>query len=69
MSALGQKRTCAAHKLMSALTPKADMCSALADVLYGPKADIGPMPDIAAIYPSARASTAGGIVGPVSSRF
>src|SRR5262249_25801388 len=28
MSALGQKRTCAAHKLMSALPPKANMCGA-----------------------------------------
>jgi len=25
---------------MSALPPKADMCSALADVCFGPKADI-----------------------------
>jgi len=38
MSALGQKRTCAAHKLMSALAPIADMRGALADVW--PKADI-----------------------------
>ena len=29
MSALGQKRTFAVHKRMSALLPKADMCSAL----------------------------------------
>src|SRR5262245_5355079 len=28
MSALGQKRTCAAQELMSALPPKADMCGA-----------------------------------------
>ena len=28
MSALGQKQTCAAQKVMSALPPKADMCSA-----------------------------------------
>src|SRR5262249_60681803 len=41
MSALGQKQTCAAHKLMSALPPKADMCSAQAYVCFGPKADIG----------------------------
>jgi hypothetical protein len=40
MSALGQKQTCAAHKVMSALTPKADMCGALADVCFVPKADI-----------------------------
>ena len=38
MSALGQ--TCAAHKPMSALHPKADMCSALGDVRFVPKADI-----------------------------
>src|SRR5262249_25857139 len=35
-----QKRTCASHKLMSALPPKADMCGALANVCFGPKADI-----------------------------
>jgi hypothetical protein len=28
---LGQKRTCAAQKVMSALPPKADMCSAQAN--------------------------------------
>ena len=32
MSALGQKQTCAAQKVMSALPPKADMCSATWDV-------------------------------------
>ena len=36
MSALGQKQ----HKPMSALTPKADMCSALAHVRFVPIADI-----------------------------
>jgi hypothetical protein len=40
MSALGQKQTCAAQTAMSALSPKADMCSALAYVRFGPKADI-----------------------------
>jgi len=30
------------QKPMSALSPKADMCGALADVCYGPKADIQP---------------------------
>ena len=40
MSALGQKQTCAAHKVMSALHPKADMCGATAYVRKGPKADI-----------------------------
>jgi hypothetical protein len=29
------------RKAMSALPPKADMCSALAYVCFGPKADIG----------------------------
>ena len=40
MSALGQKRTYAVQKGMSALTPKADMCSALAYVCFVPIADI-----------------------------
>ena len=39
MSALGQKRTCAVQKVMSALPPKADMCSAQAHVRFVPKAD------------------------------
>ncbi|MGB8121517.1 MAG: hypothetical protein WCF56_22745 [Pseudolabrys sp.] len=43
MSALGQKQTFAAHKLMSALTPKADMCDAQANVRYVPRADIRKM--------------------------
>ena len=40
MSALGQKQTCAVQKVMSALPPKADMCSALGDVRFVPIADI-----------------------------
>ena len=40
MSALGHKRTYAVQKAMSALPPKADMCSALADVRFVPIADI-----------------------------
>ena len=36
MSALGQKQTFAVQNAMSALTPKADMCSALAHVRYIP---------------------------------
>ena len=40
MSALGQKRTCAAQKVMSALPPKADMCSATRNVRLVPKADM-----------------------------
>src|SRR5262249_49831963 len=39
LSALGHKRTFAAQKVMSALPPKADICSALAHVCFGPKAD------------------------------
>ena len=39
MSALGQKQTCAAQKVMSALPPKADMCGALGDVRFVAKAD------------------------------
>src|SRR6476620_9419281 len=41
MSALGHKRTYAAQPVMSALPPKADMCSAMPYVCFGPKADIG----------------------------
>jgi hypothetical protein len=40
MSALGHKQTCAPQKIMSALHPKADMCGALANVCYVPKADM-----------------------------
>src|SRR5215471_17815500 len=41
MSALGQKQTFRnAIDMMSALPPKADMCSATRDVCFGPKADI-----------------------------
>ena len=40
MSALGHKQTVAAQKRMSGLPLKADICSALANVCYGPKADI-----------------------------
>src|SRR5262249_58510587 len=36
MSALGQKRTYAVQKGMSALPPKADMCGAARDVRFGP---------------------------------
>ena len=47
MSALGQKQTFAMQNVMSALTPKADMCGALADVRLVPKADILPPPALA----------------------
>src|SRR5262249_56777203 len=60
MSALGQKPTYAVQKVMSALPPKADMCSTVADVRYGPKADIAPY----SITSSAVASRAEGIVTP-----
>ena len=44
MSALGQKQTYAVQNIMSALPPKADMCSALGHVRFGPKADIASCP-------------------------
>jgi hypothetical protein len=40
MSALGHKRTFAVQKGMSALPPIADMCGAIANVCFVPKADI-----------------------------
>jgi hypothetical protein len=40
MSALDHKRTFALQEAMSALPPKADMCSAAVHVRFGPKADI-----------------------------
>jgi hypothetical protein len=40
MSALGQKRTFAPQKGISALPPKADICAAKTNVRFGPKADI-----------------------------
>ena len=42
MSALGQKQTCAVQNAMSALHPIADMCSALGNVRFVPKADVEP---------------------------
>ena len=36
MSAYDPKQTYAPQKVMSALPPKADMCSALAHVCFGP---------------------------------
>ena len=42
MSALGHKQTFAMQNGMSALPPKADMCSALAHVRFVPKADMRP---------------------------
>ena len=40
MSASGKKQTFALQQVMSALPPKADICSALAHVRFGPIADI-----------------------------
>jgi hypothetical protein len=48
--------------VMSALPPKADMCSALADVCFGPIADISPY----SIISSARESKLGGTVRPMA---
>ena len=42
MSALGHKRTFCDAEAMSALHPKADMCSALVHVRFVPIADIPP---------------------------
>ena len=39
MSALGQEQTFAVQEGMSALPPKADMCSATRDVRFVPKAN------------------------------
>jgi hypothetical protein len=49
MSALGQKRTFAVQKVMSALPPKADMCGAASDVCFGPEAVIWSMSVICAV--------------------
>src|SRR6516165_6373455 len=40
MSALGHKQTCAAHKLMSSLPPKATSNATYGNVRFGPKAHI-----------------------------
>ena len=45
MSALGHKRTYAVQKGMSALPPKADMCSATRYVRFVPIADIAALFD------------------------
>jgi len=46
MSALGHKQTCAVQEPMSALPPKADMCTARGHVCFGPIADIAPLATI-----------------------
>jgi len=40
MSVLGQKQTYAVQNAVSALAPKADICTATNDVRFGPEADI-----------------------------
>ena len=62
MSALGQKRTCAVQNAMSALPPKADMCSATQHVRFVPKADIAAY----SMTSSAVASSDCGMVRPSS---
>jgi hypothetical protein len=42
---LGQKQTFAPQKVMSALAPKADICSAPAHVRLGPIADLSSLLD------------------------
>ena len=65
MSALGHKRTCALQQAMSALPPKADMCSALGDVRFVPKADsCGATKKRYSITSSALASRACGTIRP-----
>ena len=55
MSALGHKRTFALQEGMSALHPKADMCSALGDVRFVPIADIRGHQPWRGCLPAARA--------------
>ena len=54
MSALGQKQTFAAQQGMSALPPKADMCSATRDVRFVPKADMAYSPIDQAAQPKSK---------------
>ena len=49
MSALGQKQTCSAQKVMSALPPIADMCVATRDVRFVPLADIRRMSALSSV--------------------
>ena len=58
MSALGQKQTFAVHQPMSALPPKADMCSALAHFRFVPKADIATITNVQAAIRSRAAKLA-----------
>ena len=51
MSALGHKRTFAPQNAMSALPPKADMCSAQGNVRFVPIADITVALDMSAFDP------------------
>lgn len=45
----GQKQTFALHQVMSALSPKAHICSAIYDVRFGPISDITSFGDLGAI--------------------
>ena len=60
MSALGHKQAFALQWAMSALPPKADMCSATRNVRFGPIADVARY----SIISSARACSAGGTLRP-----
>jgi hypothetical protein len=59
MSALGQKRTFAAQKAMSALPPEADIDWVKENVRFRPKADYSPL-TVFWIAPVIRLSTTGG---------
>jgi hypothetical protein len=59
MSALGQKRTYAAQKVMSALPLKADMCGAPAHVCFGPIADITSLRSLPCVVTVSAGSTGG----------
>jgi hypothetical protein len=63
LSALGQRWTFALQKVMSALPPKADMCSAAIDVCFGPIAGIGTLGNYS-MTASVRASSVVGTVRP-----
>ena len=55
MSVMGQEQTYAPQQVMSALLPRADMCSARGHVCYGPEADM-PLPTTSQLRCRARAS-------------
>jgi hypothetical protein len=61
MSALGQKRTFALQKVMSALPPKADISGRNWNVRYGPQADTFPFDLHQAAYNLRRLEIIGGL--------